>query len=373
MWNAPEGAGEYAAPARDDKRHQQVGQAHVGGVASAGRLQRIPVIDERRADEPVAEAVRKPHALLWEKVRVAQRDHRRKVKANEPVFLVHQPLHLDLATHCGPGIGVIPTLNILESLTVGDGAYPFELKLIRNEAPRGFSVNHNAAFRVSSGDYFCVLNPGVRLESNPFLGLVRLLEQADTGVVAPLVHNPEGEIEDSARRFPAPVSLLRKLFRLGHGPDYDPMPEPFEPDWVAGMLMLFRHKTYAELGGFDERYFLYCEDIDICARLRLRGMRVVLDPRVCVAHDARRASHSDLRYAFWHTRSILRFFMTPGYLGLRRQGVLQGSTALAVAGFSSPAFARDSKSGFDSQPTPYRRVAHRQLPDLTRRYPGILC
>ena len=100
------------------------------------------------------------------------------------------PLLADLATHCGPGISVILTLNIPESLTVGDGAYPFELKLIRNEAPKGFGANHNAAFARGKSPFFCVANPDVRLKSDPFPALMKAFNGDRIAVAGPLVRAP---------------------------------------------------------------------------------------------------------------------------------------------------------------------------------------
>jgi GT2 family glycosyltransferase len=74
--------------------------------------------------------------------------------------------------------------------------------------------------------------------------------------------------------------------------------------------MLFRSETFRALGGFDERYFLYYEDIDLCRRAARRGLAVVYDPRVELVHDARRASRRNPRLALHHARSIARYFLS---------------------------------------------------------------
>jgi hypothetical protein len=79
------------------------------------------------------------------------------------------------------------------------------------------------------------------------------------------------------------------------------------------MFMLFRSEIFGAAGGFDERYFLYCEDADICLSLLKRGLRVALVPEVSVTHDARRRSHRDPRYLVWHLASMLRFFGRRGF------------------------------------------------------------
>ena len=74
--------------------------------------------------------------------------------------------------------------------------------------------------------------------------------------------------------------------------------------------MLLRSSTFESIGGFDERYFLYYEDVDLCARLRLLGLEVAQTPGAFVTHHARRASHRDLRYLRLHARSMIKFFLS---------------------------------------------------------------
>jgi GT2 family glycosyltransferase len=223
----------------------------------------------------------------------------------------------DLATHCGPRIAVILTLNIPEYLTVGDGAYPFQLKLIRNDAPKGFGANHNAAFASVTSPFFCVVNPDVRLKSDLFPALIKVFTGDRVAVAGPLVRAPDGRVEDSARRFPTAYSLLRKSFVKSQGPDYSTDGGQTEVDWVAGMFMLFDSRAFRGVGGFDEDYFLYYEDVDICRRLGALRRSVVCVPEVEIIHEARRASRHNLRHAWWHAKSIFRFLRSCRELGRR--------------------------------------------------------
>lgn len=228
----------------------------------------------------------------------------------------------DIAAHCDAGIEVILTLNIPEELPFSAGDYPFALTVIRNQAPKGFGANHNQAFRAAGGEFFCVLNPDIRFGADPFPALRACLADRSAGVAAPLVLGSDGGIEDSARRFPSPLRILCKVFGGCRGGDYAVGEEPIHPDWAGGMFLLFPRALFERLGGFDERYFLYYEDVDICARLTLLGRRVVLCPRVRVVHHARRSSHRDIRYLRWHLKSMMRFFLSPVYwrLPFVRQG-----------------------------------------------------
>lgn len=208
-----------------------------------------------------------------------------------------------------PGLNVVITLNIPEPLSFDTAAFPFPVLVLSNEQPRGFAANHNAAFRQCKTPFFCVLNPDIRLETNPFPALLTCLENGNAAVVAPAVLNPHGGVEDSVRRFPRPFGLVAKALNLDDGCyPIGPGAAPFAADWVGGMFMLFRATDFAAVGGFDEGFFLYYEDVDICTRLWKRGRRVMACPQASVVHDARRASRRNLRYMRWHLSSMGRYF-----------------------------------------------------------------
>ncbi len=208
---------------------------------------------------------------------------------------------------------VILTKNIPERLPFSVEDLPYPVKIVENVVPKGFGANHNAAFRLAAGRWFCVTNPDIRLNDNPFQALLECLDNPGAGVAAPLALGVQDEIEDSARRFPSPLKILCKAIGGCKGSDYAITESPIYPDWVGGMFMLFPCSVYEKAGGFDERYFLYYEDVDLCARLRLMGHEVILCPRAKVVHQARRSSHRNLRYLRWHLGSMMRFFLSPVY------------------------------------------------------------
>ena len=203
---------------------------------------------------------------------------------------------------------IVITLNIPEQITFATEHVPWPVALVRNAAPRGFGANHNAAFRLAKGEWFCVMNPDIRLPENPFLALLGEMAQRPAAVIAPAVLTPAGQVEDSVRHFPAPLALAGKLLGRSDGRySFAVGDETFAADWVAGMFMLFRAEDYRAVGGFDESYFLYYEDVDICARLWESGCRVLACPRVHVVHDARRTSRRSFRYMGWHAASMARY------------------------------------------------------------------
>jgi len=213
----------------------------------------------------------------------------------------------DLAC-CQDVSAVVLTQNIPEDDIPCPTSLQPRLRVIRNERPSGFAANHNQAFRFCEAPLFAVLNPDIQLRYDPFPQLALALEMSGGGVIAPAVRNPSGDLEDSARHFPTPLRLLRKFMGLGEGRIASEGAAPQDVDWTAGMFLLFPASVFSELGGFDEGFFLYYEDVDICTRLWRSGRRVILHPGVTVIHAAQRASRRKLRYMKWHLFSMLRYF-----------------------------------------------------------------
>jgi len=204
---------------------------------------------------------------------------------------------------------VILTKNVPERLPFAPAECRYAVKLVENPAPKGFGANHNGAFRVSEGDFFCVMNPDVRMASEPFPRLLGDLEARRAALIAPAVVSATGRIEDTIRRFPTPLSLAGKLLGRGDGRYRFALgDDSFAAEWVAGMFMLFRADDFRRVNGFDEGFYLYYEDVDICARLWKSGRPVLACPQAQVVHEARRSSRQSLRYMRWHACSMARYF-----------------------------------------------------------------
>jgi N-acetylglucosaminyl-diphospho-decaprenol L-rhamnosyltransferase len=198
---------------------------------------------------------------------------------------------------------IIITQNILEHVD-----YPVDsrLKIIRNEVPRGYGANHNAAFAGITTPFFCVLNPDIWFEANPFPLLLDCLQDGQVAACAPVMVTPEGRQADSARKFPTLASLLIKAAGLCDG-TYKVADDRQNPDWLAGMFLVLRARAFREVAGFDEKYFLYYEDVDLCWRLRQGGYSIRQVHEASLVHEARRASRRDWRHACWHLASMARF------------------------------------------------------------------
>jgi GT2 family glycosyltransferase len=192
---------------------------------------------------------------------------------------------------------------------------------IDNDRPRGFGENHNAAFAHCSQPFFCVVNPDILVTTDPFPALMRCLEDPGIGLVAPRVTTPALALENTARSLYTPPEVIRQKLR--------PQNQGQSPDWLAGMFMLFRSDAYRAIGGFDEGYFLYIEDVDICTRLRLAGWRLQQCADSSVIHDARKQSHRSLKYTGWHLAGMFRYWTSITFW--RYRSMLRGKGAAVRA------------------------------------------
>jgi N-acetylglucosaminyl-diphospho-decaprenol L-rhamnosyltransferase len=171
--------------------------------------------------------------------------------------------------------------------------------LIKNPHPLGFAANHNRAFEECDTRYFAVLNPDLRLIDDPFSLLKNAFNQARVGMVCPRLLNSDMTLQDSARDLITPISLLRRvMFRRRES----------KAEWLSGAFMLFNSQVFHELDGFDDKFRLYCEDTDICLRLRLLGYRFVQFTKATVQHQAQRATKTSAQHLIWHLSSFARLW-----------------------------------------------------------------
>ncbi len=168
----------------------------------------------------------------------------------------------------------------------------------------GFAVGVNAGARMTRGDRFAVLNPDIG-SINPDIAerLERHLDHPAVGVIAPALERPDGELQDSARQVPSPLDLCRRRFRK-QVPDEVRSDRPVIVEWVVAACVAISRDAFEAVGGFDERYFLYFEDVDFGVRMRRAGYAVVYDPTIRVQHDHAAASHGSL--GSWATRQHIR-------------------------------------------------------------------
>jgi N-acetylglucosaminyl-diphospho-decaprenol L-rhamnosyltransferase len=219
-------------------------------------------------------------------------------------------------------VSVVLRLNKPEFTDVFDRNWPFPLQILNNSKAEGFSANHNVNFHQfgNSGNFrfYCVLNPDIRLVAGTMSSLLECVNSnAGVALIAPQVLAPDGRFEMNARPLPSPVEIFQK--GVAHFVGYERKDKHTDDwNWFAGMFMLFSVDAFRRVGGFDERYFLYYEDVDICCRLRLAGLGLHICSDVSVVHDAQRASHRDFALFLRHLASVLRFFTSRVYRDCRR-------------------------------------------------------
>jgi len=202
---------------------------------------------------------------------------------------------------------IIITINIPENVNIFKHK---KVLFIKNLKPKGFGENHNYAFKFCKTTFFCVMNPDIELINNPFRKLLKYVNHK-TPLVSPLIVDSKFKVEDNARYFPTPIFILSKLFMKKKG-IYDKESKfsnsKLYPDWVAGMFILFTKKIYKKLEGFDESYFLYYEDVDICCRARKLNKKILVLKNTKVIHKARRSSRKNLKFFLIHLCSMIIFF-----------------------------------------------------------------
>ncbi|MEJ1958882.1 MAG: glycosyltransferase [Nitrosomonadales bacterium] len=154
----------------------------------------------------------------------------------------------DIEQYCaGESLEVILTLNLPEVLPFSANEYFFPLKIISNRLPMGFGENHNQAFGQAGGDFFCVLNPDIRIQEKYIQPLIQAMNESDPHRTrCAQVIDPNGKVEDSARKFPAPGEIFGKVFGYSSRRCPQGSGHIMYPDWVAGMFMLFPASVYRE-------------------------------------------------------------------------------------------------------------------------------
>ena len=221
----------------------------------------------------------------------------------------------DLARHAAASIArIVLTLNVAEpelEAAAAAACAGIALQIRRNPRPRGFGENHNAAFADSDdARWFAVLNPDLRLRDDPFPALLAALRGSrGAACTYPQQTDAAGRPCNPPRAVPTPSELLARYLTRRERPAGD--------DWVNAAFLVFDARVYAELGGFDPGYWLYCEDVDICLRLQLAGHRLVAADAT-VQHLGRRASHVQLMHLYWHALSLLRLWRSPVPSAYRR-------------------------------------------------------
>jgi N-acetylglucosaminyl-diphospho-decaprenol L-rhamnosyltransferase len=214
-------------------------------------------------------------------------------------------------------IRVVVTMNVPEAPRWVRDDWPFEVTTLRNGRAQGYAANHNQAFGRCDTPFFGVMNPDLRLPGAVVTEICDRLAVSASAMAAPVMTDRAGARADNARPLITPLEIAGRYMKGLRGARiFDG--DSGRYDWVAGMFMVFDRDAFQAMGGFDRRFYLYCEDFDICARLRLAGRRFDVYEDLRVVHGARRRSHRDVRYLVWHLSSLLRAWSSSTFWRYRR-------------------------------------------------------
>jgi hypothetical protein len=201
---------------------------------------------------------------------------------------------------------------------------PFKsrVRLIQNHSNLGFAAAANIGFRASNRDFVLVLNPDVLVRTEALRTLLDTLKlNPDAAIALPRLNNPDGSLQYSCRRFYNFKTLIMRRAPFNKiAPKHAAIQEHLmldwdhqtlaEVDWGLGAAMLVRRAAISEASLFDERFFLYFEDVDLCLRMRQQGWKVLYNPAAIFLHQHQRESGQTWNWGAkkHHLVSLLRFF-----------------------------------------------------------------
>jgi GT2 family glycosyltransferase/lipopolysaccharide/colanic/teichoic acid biosynthesis glycosyltransferase len=237
-----------------------------------------------------------------------------------------------LVRRCLESLRAFPPRCSWEALVVDNASGDGSVAMLRQEFPwvrvlanrhnLGYSAAVNQGLDGTHGDYVLVLNPDIVVREQ---ALDRMLDFMDAhpeaGIAGAKLLNTDGTLQYSCRSFYTLATLILRRTPLGRllprsrvirhhlMLDYDHA-EPRSVDWVIGACMLVRRSAAEAVGGMDERFFLYFEDVDWCYRMGRQGWKVYYVPQSEMVHEYRRDSAKPrLSRSFWaHLGSLLRFY-----------------------------------------------------------------
>lgn len=190
----------------------------------------------------------------------------------------------------------------------------------------GFGSAHNKIINIlkENSNYHLILNPDVSFKKDVIPSLIgKLNENKNIAMIAPKVLFPNGKHQYSCRRYPTPSELLARRFPflkhffkkrilIGEYRDKN-LEEPFFAEYLTGCFQLYKTKDFLSVNGFDERYFLYMEDIDICKKLDYLDKKKLYYPNEEIIHVLKQGSAKNPKLFFIHTASAIKYFMKWGF------------------------------------------------------------
>jgi hypothetical protein len=215
----------------------------------------------------------------------------------------------------------VDELLVIANVPGSVGVMPDQTTVIENDVPRGFGANVNLGASRTTAELVVSVNPDAIAREGAVAALKAFMDaHPRCGIAGPRMVYPDGTWQPSRRRFPTVLGTLvrRTPLRLVWNPyrrqrshyHLDEQPtEPVPADWMLGGFLMLRRTMLEELGGFDEGFRLYGEDIDLCYRAAKAGWERWYVPAAVVEHEHKALTDRRLltRRTLWHWRGILRF------------------------------------------------------------------
>jgi N-acetylglucosaminyl-diphospho-decaprenol L-rhamnosyltransferase len=183
----------------------------------------------------------------------------------------------------------------------------------------GFGANNNEVFRIAKSifgmnndDLFLVLNPDIEITLTAINNLINELknDKVDIAAINLFLDKSLTEYDNSIRYYPKIINPIKTLLKINRKDLYDKnkIQEPIKIEWAAGSFLLFTVKSYEKLNGFDESYFMYFEDADICTRANTTGLTIKYFPNIKAIHYAFHNNRKLLsKHFLWYLRSLLKY------------------------------------------------------------------
>lgn len=217
------------------------------------------------------------------------------------------------------------------------------LTYIYNNKNLGYGRAHNIGIRKAinlNSKYHVVVNPDIRLNKNAISQLVLLMDKNEgIGLSAPKVLYPSGELQFLCKLIPSPKNLIIRRFSLIKRTiqknnemyelrDFD-YNSTIEIPYVSGCFMFFRTSVLKKLNGFDERFFLYFEDLDLTRRVG-EICKIFFSPETFVYHEYNKESYRSSKLLFYHLISSIKYFNKWGWLFDEKRKEINKRTRLQI-------------------------------------------
>jgi N-acetylglucosaminyl-diphospho-decaprenol L-rhamnosyltransferase len=199
-----------------------------------------------------------------------------------------------------------------------ESAYPDTL-VIRNGRNLGFPAAANRGMAATGSEFVLLINPDADVSAGTLEGFLKVArDHPRAGAIGALTRNVDGSIYPSARRIPSPwlglghtilspfwpANPWTRRYRMA---EWDRRTER-EVDWVSGSSVLLRRAALDEVGMFDEAYFMYVEDMDLCTRMRKAGWEVWFSPQLEITHIGGTVTKGKRRMTLEHSKSVYVYF-----------------------------------------------------------------